>query len=179
MTMVQTASQSQFAKLIGVHKSHVTRMKQAGRLVILENGMVDVLLSKQRITETADPARQDVAERHAIERGNTIGSESKNASYNDARARRESAEAEMAEIKLGQARKELLNAEDVRLFAADLGATFRAALETLPDRLAHELVPLDDADEIRAVLVDTFEQLLGDLSLKIGKMSGESRESRY
>lgn len=172
MTM-QTASQSQFAKLIGVHKSHVTRMKQAGRLVILENGMVDVLLSKQRIAETADPARQDVAERHAMERGHTQASKTSSASFNEAKTRRETAEAEMAEIKLAQARKELLNAEEVRLFATDLGATFRAALESLPDRLAHELVPLHDADAVRAALVDTFEQLLGDLSLKIGKMANE------
>ncbi len=168
-----TASQSQFANLIGVHKSHVTRMKQAGRLVLLDNGMVDVLLSKQRIAETADPARQDVAERHAMGRGDTQASKNKTNGFNEAKTRRETAEAEMAEIKLGVARRELLDAAEVRLFAADLGATFRAALESLPDRLAHELVPLHDADAIRAVLVDTFEQLLGDLSLKIGKFAHE------
>jgi hypothetical protein len=69
-------------------------------------------------------------------------------------------------------RGSLVEAESVRLFAADLGATFRAALEVLPDRLASELVALQDVESIRAVLVENFEQVLADLSLKIEKGVG-------
>lgn len=163
-------SQAAFARHIGKDKGYVTRLKQAGRLVMLDNNMVDVALSLQRIAETADPTRQEAVQNRAQGVGDTQASKERSESFIDAKTRKEIAQAEMAEIELGVMRKNLLNAEDVRLFAADLGATFRASLETLPDRLAHELVPLSDADEIRAVLVDTFEQLLGDLSLKIGRM---------
>lgn len=164
-------SQAAFARHIGKDKGYVTRLKQAGRLVMLDNGMVDVALSLQRIAETADPTRQDAVNRRLVGAGDAVVSKPPSESFSDAKTRKEIAQAEMAEIELGTLRKNLLDAAEVRLFAADLGTSFRAALETLPDRLAHELVPLHDADEIRAVLVDTFEQLLGDLSLKIGKMS--------
>jgi phage terminase Nu1 subunit (DNA packaging protein) len=129
------------------------------------------VLSLQRIKETADPTRQEAVQKRTMGMGDTQATPTVSESFNDAKTRKEIAQAEMAEIELATMRKNLLDAAEVRLFANDLGATFRAALESLPDRLAHELVPLTDADEIRAVLVDTFEQLLGDLSLKIGKMS--------
>ena len=167
---VEQLSQAAFARHIGKDKGYVTRLKQAGRLVILENGMVDVALSMQRIAETADPTRQKVPTARFEGAGNTQAPQQPSESYSEAKTRKEIAQAEMAEIELATLRKNLLDAAEVRLFAADLGTTFRAALEALPDRLAHELVPVDDADEIRAVLVDAFEQLLDDLSLKIGKM---------
>lgn len=36
-----TATQSEFADLLGKDKSYVTRLKQAGRLVITAEGLVD------------------------------------------------------------------------------------------------------------------------------------------
>jgi phage terminase Nu1 subunit (DNA packaging protein) len=77
------------------------------------------------------------------------------------------AKAEMSEMERDKMRGSLVDAEQVRLFAADLGATFRAALEILPDRVASELVVLNDVESVRSVLVEAFEQLLLDLSLKI------------
>ncbi len=170
--MTPSLSQAAFSRHIGKDKGYVTRLKQAGRLVMLDNGMVDVALSLQRIAETADPTRQEAVQKRLQRAGNTQTPETRSESFNDAKTRKEIAQAAMAEIELATLRKHLLDAGEVRLFAADLGTTFRAALEVLPDRLAHELVPLSDADEIRALLVDNFEQLLGDLWLKIGKMGG-------
>lgn len=71
--MSTTATQADFARLMGVNRSTVTRTwKQAGRLVMVGD-LVDVEASRARILATADLARSDVAERHAAERGAAVG----------------------------------------------------------------------------------------------------------
>lgn len=71
--MSTTATQADFARLMGVNRSTVTRTwKQAGRLVMVGD-LVDVEASRARILATADLARSDVAERHAAERGAVVG----------------------------------------------------------------------------------------------------------
>jgi hypothetical protein len=59
-------TQAQFAARQGWHRSTVTRLKQAGRLVMQGSG-VDVAASLARIEETGG-MRFDVAERHAANR---------------------------------------------------------------------------------------------------------------
>lgn len=59
-------TQAEFAAAQGWHRSTVTRLKQAGRLV-MQGGRVDVAASLVRIEETGG-MRFDVAERHAAQR---------------------------------------------------------------------------------------------------------------
>lgn len=64
--MTEAVTQAEFARRLDVDKSYVTRLKQAGRLVLNDAGnKVLVEESLQRIKETADPNRDDVAMRHA------------------------------------------------------------------------------------------------------------------
>lgn len=60
-------TQAAFARLHGVAKSHVTKLKQAGRLVMTPAGMVDVAASDVLIAQTGG-LRPDVAERLAEQR---------------------------------------------------------------------------------------------------------------
>jgi len=67
--MIKT--KSQFAEIMGVHKSTVTRWGKVGRLVLAENGRVKVEESKALIKST-EGGRTDVAERHAQNRGQAL-----------------------------------------------------------------------------------------------------------
>ena len=67
--MIQT--KSQFAKTIGVHKSTVTRMGKAGRLVLTPGGKVKVDESIAQISATQGH-RSDVSERHTQNRGHSL-----------------------------------------------------------------------------------------------------------
>lgn len=158
-------TQAEFAKLIDKNKSYVTRLKQAGRLVLTEDGLVDLEASHARLAETADPGRAP--------QGGAGQPPVKVTSYNDARTRNELAKAQTAELELAVKQGKLVDADEARLFAADLAASFRAALEILPDRLAPELVALKDTEAVRAVLVEEFERVLTDLSDKIAKWGKE------
>ena len=62
-------SQADFARLIRVDRSVVTRWKQAGRLVLGADGLVDVDASRARLAETRSPEKSVVAERHSANRG--------------------------------------------------------------------------------------------------------------
>lgn len=158
-----TATQSEFAKLIGKDKSYVTRLKQQGRVMMTSDGKVDVEATQRMLDASADPSRTVVrhSEKHEPENN------ADKVSFNDARTRKELANAQHAEIDLAVKMGTLVDAEEARLFAADLAATFRASLEVLPDRLAPELVPLRETEALRAVLVENFEQLLTDVADKI------------
>ena len=62
--MTTVATQADFARRLGVSRSHVTGLKHAGRLVLTDNGLVDVDASIARIDATRDPNRDDVNRPH-------------------------------------------------------------------------------------------------------------------
>lgn len=180
MTTATFVNQAEFAALLGKDKSHITRLKQAGRIVLTAEGLVDVEKSQALIAATADPSRAAQVEARANEQmrqehsapspppaqqqESSIGN-----SFAAAKAVNEKYKALTAKLEYEQASGKLVDASEARLFAADLAATFRGALEVLPDRLAPELVPLNETETIRALLVESFEQVLTDIADKILK----------
>lgn len=64
-------TKSDFAKRLGVNKSTITRAAQQGRLVLNADGLVLINESIEKWQATQG-ARNDVAERHARERGHSI-----------------------------------------------------------------------------------------------------------
>jgi len=163
-------SQSDFAAHIGVNRSHVTQLKNAGRLV-MQDGKVDAEASIKRIEDTKDPAKEGVAKRHQQERSQkeqcpidkttVSGTGSR---FQSAKARREEANAELTEIELQTKRGQLLVADEVKLAVADGDTIIRNRLESLPDILAPQLAAEMDEQRIRSILMDYTESLLGDLS---------------
>ena len=171
-------TQAEFARLQGWNRSTVTRLKQAGRLVLDAYGHVDVAASLARIAETGG-MRFDVAERHAAQRegneaakvgaGATAGAgEGKEQGVGsiappapdgglgerrvDARARKESALADMVEMEVEEKKKNLIKWVDVDDSIKRIGVTVRVHSDNMPDRLSPLLAPVSDVDEIHAIL---------------------------
>jgi hypothetical protein len=64
-----TERMSAFARRLGVDRSHVTRLRQAGRLVMSAGGKrVEVEASLARIEATRDPRRDDLRNKFAAQR---------------------------------------------------------------------------------------------------------------
>lgn len=167
-----TCTQSEFAKLIGKDKGYVTRLKQAGRLVMVQTEAgerVDVEASQALLAGTADPAHGGLD----AERGKGAGKAAHGTTYNDARTRNELAKAQTAELELAQRLGKVVDAEEARLFATDLGATFGAALDSLKHTLAPVLAPMKDPEEVLQALDENFNRVrteLADKILKWGKV---------
>lgn len=175
--MSATVSQAEFARRLNVARSYITKLKADGRIVLAEDGGVDVEASRRRIIETADPNRDDVVSRWAQQRGETgiqpagagralIEDDEEEAqrssTYADARARKESAAADMAEMERDKLRGLLIERAAVEAAVEDVMTTVRQSLEQQPSRIAPMLVG-GDLDQIRATLKQEINSVLADM----------------
>ena len=172
--MSNIVSQSQFARLIGVARSYITALKNAGRLVMVGN-QVDVEASRARIAGTADPNRDDVAQRWAEQRpqaaavdaGNAANSQDKiGNSYQAARAVKEKFAAMQAKLDYEKAVEKVVDKAAVDMRVEDRFQMFRQSLENLPPRIAPELVQRD-LDFIRSLLKQEINAALQELAKSI------------
>lgn len=183
---MQTFNQSQFANHIGVHKSYVTELKQAGRLVFAENGKVDVEASLLLMKETADPNRDDVTARHAQARGkdskiDEIGNptlenqqseksikhikiiDADAASFSKGRAKEQHFKALAAELEYQKSIGELVSKADMQAAVADVVTSFRQRLENMPHNISAELVG-QSVDDIRIRVKHECHEILNELA---------------
>lgn len=152
-------TQKDFAALIGCSAPMVTKHKDAGRLV-MDGRMVCVAESIALIQAWKDPARGgDRTGKRRPAAGSSSGpatsppSDADRLNYNAQAAREKLAAAQLRELELArEAGALVLKAErdDAEFGRARAG---REAILSLPDRLATRLAPLDDPNEIHAILL--------------------------
>jgi len=187
----QTCTQAEFARLLGYRRSYVTALKRDGRLVLADDGAVQVAESIARIEATRDPGKRAVAERHAAAReaaplpaevaqaapeppaAAPVMDDPASPGYQHWRERRERAAALAAERDNALADGKLLAADDVAAQVATAFVTARGALEALPDILAPQLAAESDEARCRALLVEAIELQLGDLSRRLAALEGQ------
>lgn len=171
-----TATQSEFAALLGKDKSYVTRLKQAGRLVLAADGRVEVEKSLARIAETADPGKDHVAERFAAQRAEPPrapqAQEAVGNSYQAARAVNEKYKALSAKAEYERAIGKLIDKDDVHTTLDDLVSFARQGIENLPHRVAAQLVG-KDFDAIMSTLKQEVIAMMGDMHKEAGKRLNE------
>lgn len=181
--MSRLVNQSKFAEIIGVDRSYVTKLKKQDRLVV-DDGLIDVDASVQRIKDTADPNRGDVVTRWKKERGDQAPEVSaeptelppelaeddspEEHSYQRARAKKEHFLAERARVDYLRDIGELVPIADMRAAVADVVTAFRQTLEQLPHRTGPELIG-KDLDGIRATLKQDIRAALSDMEREFTK----------
>lgn len=156
-------SQANFARLIDVDKSYVTKLKGEGRLVFNDAGLVDVAASLARIKATSGaPERAAPA---------VQGSD-----YQDAADRDKWYAAELKRLEYERAVGALLETPDVLAVIADVSTTVRVRFEQWPDRLAPQIAALGaDEHRIRALLAEQVQAAFEEMARgfeRIAKLSG-------
>lgn len=171
-------SQSAFATHKNVNRSTVTRWKDDGRLVMVGN-KVDVEASEQRLKETAG-GRDDVAARHAAAKGQVTAPEIEpfNEKRADAQARKESAQADIAEMERDKLLGKLVEKEAVDSIVADVFITFRQSLEGLKHRAGSRLV-MKDHDTVQAVLKEEVFNMLASMERDFAEQLKELVEGAH
>lgn len=177
-------SQAAFAQQLGVDRSYITQLKQAGRLVMTADGKVDVEASELRIKETEDPNRDDVRARHAKNRKPEVAVKPESIkaekptkvkdkksddeiSFQRGRAKEQHFKALQAELLYQKTMGTLVEISSVQKGAAEIGKQLRALLENLPDQLAPELAAVTEVERVNAILVERCEQILNELASKV------------
>jgi len=177
--MTNTATLSEFAALMNVSPSHITKLKQQGRLV-LDGKRVVVKASIRRIRETESGRRPDVKGRHAEHRGSELplptegGEEAAPGGPEDptppvgSRAyweRKDREEiARMREMERRKMEGDLVDREAVDFVLNDYGATLRGLLERLADRLSPQVYPLTTLEETHAAISEAVEDLQREMA---------------
>ncbi len=178
----KVASFAEFARLLGVSRSYIAKLRDHGRLFLSDDGKrVMVAASRRRIAQTESGRRPDVKERHAGQRGAelppppeaTSGESPPPGPDDDApavgsrayweRIDREEI-ARMRQLDRRKMEKELVERDDVDFVLNDFGATLRGLLENLPDRLAPQVYPLTTLEETHAVLSEAVENLQREMA---------------
>ena len=173
--MSQSVSQSDFATIMGVNKSTVSRWKKDGRLV-MDGAKVLVDESKQRIKET-EGGRDDVAKRHAANKGEEAEPESPEITKAKetratAQARKETAQADLAEMERDKMAGLLIEREAISGVVETVFIDFRQALESMRHRLKTRLV-MQKADAIDGIVKEEAIEMLAKLEREYVKQVSE------
>lgn len=168
---MSSENQTQFARRLGVAKSYVTALKQNGRLVMTDDGLVDVEPSIARIAETTG-GRDDMVEINAARRSSVVEPPVEESPVRriDALARKEHLGAELLQIELDEKRGNLFQAGDVLAVVSDAATTLRTRLESFPDILSSQLAAITDEHQVRAILADNVEILLQEMSARFAQI---------
>lgn len=181
MSTPDTLRLKEFAQHLGCAPSYVTKLKQAGRLVLDDAGRVKVAESQALIEASRDPSKRAVADRHTEERGaalavpaaelgDTEAPAIANPDYQAARAKREHYAALQAEADYRAKIRELLDAGRVRAVLADVLTELRTQIEAIPHTLAPALAAMTDEAAVKSALVAEIESALHTASARLEKL---------
>lgn len=161
-------TKSEYAKLRGCAPSAVTRAIKEGRITTVQVGgreVIEVAVADIQWGQNTR-ARADSTSAAAVAApvivANEVGSGA--TSYEEARRRRETAEAHLAEMKQAEMEGTLIRADAVRAAWAAKITGARDALLQIPSRVAPVLAACTDLVEVTALLEAELRQALADLS---------------
>ena len=174
-------TQAAFADRLGKHKSHVTRLKKSGRLVLVD-GLVDVEKSLALIGSTASGAPHHVANAMRLESERVsretpgaplaAGDELADLAVQERRnkVRKSDADARIAEIERDKLEGKVTDVAEVERVASLVANITKRAWIALADRLAPELAVESDPAACRAIILDAAEASAEDLSTEVNRL---------
>ncbi len=169
-------SKSEFAARRGWAKSYVSKLAKQDRLVLTEDGKVDLEATEALLAESSDPSKSAVAARHEetrVERdvrshlvpaaeSPAVPLASKGPDFQKARAHREYFLAQLAEAEFHKVQGNLVERKAVSDAAYGAGRMLRDLMFGLSPQLAPELVAMTDAWEIEKHLTSAFRRVFDD-----------------
>lgn len=167
-------TKSEYAAMRGWSPAYVTKLKNKGRLVLTADGRVDVEASDALVAASKDPSKAGVVERWQRERGEEpappldkptrpLVLNGDEFDYQGARAKRETHEANLAEMRERERAGALVETERVVKALTDYAISSRSALERLPDRLAPLLAAETDPNRIYALLEEEIARICDEI----------------
>ncbi len=136
MSKAQFMTQAAYSRHRGVSRSAVAKAVADGRIVLIDGRIDPTIADAQWKTNTR--ARSDVRSQGKEGQSDATNGES----YGTARARRELAEASLAEIQLAEKRGELVNRAGVEMAIETGFRLLRDSVMAAPDRMALDTTTL-------------------------------------
>jgi hypothetical protein len=175
---IAAVSKSAYARAKATNRSTITRWAQAGRIVLDGNGDVLVAESEAMLAATADPGKAGVVKHHEIERGQAVidltvpvapnVKAEKPEGYGKRiheSARREAANADLAEMERDRQLGKLTDVEGVKKAMIDFATLTRQTYERIAFDLKLRLAVETDPDRV----FDLLKHAIDDAARKIGE----------
>jgi phage terminase Nu1 subunit (DNA packaging protein) len=157
--------QAELAKALGVSPAVVSRDKARGMPVHSIDAAKQWRLAHVRARiQARHPDAPTVATPPAAAAAAASSGGDDDGQYWQSRARREAAEANLAELKLAEQRGQLVRAADVRASYAKRAAGLREALLQIPSRLAAVMAAETDQAKCHDLLQDELHGVLASLT---------------
>lgn len=170
MSIMSLISQNEYAKRRGVSREAVRQHVVAGRISLIDGKIDPVVADAQWTANVRNPKAAFVRPKQLIEHRPIQNDPSPDIDIAKtvyalqlARAKRETHEANLAEMKERQRAGELVELAQVHLAYTTLAAQLRAALERIPDKLAPRLAAETDEHAVHALLLTELDQTLIDM----------------
>jgi hypothetical protein len=179
----------EYARYRGCSLKAVQKAITAGRITKTPEGKIDLEEADRRWIENSDPAQvrsvvssptgtREIQRPPAAKHVRVPSEEVDRSTFLSARTRREVADAETAELKLGQAKGELLPKAEQRQTFERIGKIFAAGREALPAQLALKLVGKTDPADIERILRAEFRaadlRTITEIESRFGLTLGDS-----
>ena len=169
-------SKSEFAARRGWAKSYVSKLAKQDRLVLTEDGKVELEATELLLASSADPSKAGVTARHDQQRvERSVHAElkidaqappaplpGKAPDFQKARAHREHFLAQLAEAEFYKVQGDLVQREAVEKAAFTAGRMLRDLVFGLSPQLAPELAAMTDPWQIEKHLTGTFRRVFTD-----------------
>ncbi len=173
MGKVQLMTQSEYARHRGVSAVAVHYAVQEGRISLID-GKIDAAVADiqwQRNTRARAPSRPPADADAPSTPASAAGTAEPAVAGDDywvSRARREAAEAHIAEMKRGELEGKLIRADVLRQAWSRKVASARDALLQIPPRMAPVLAAEADMERVATLLEDELRSALAELSREQG-----------
>lgn len=175
-------TKTEFAERRGWAKSYVTKLDKQDRLVLTDDGKIDVVATEALLDESSDPSKAPVAARHEakrLEREQEITPAPETAdkapsvaqplmlsgverSFQKSKAHREYFLAQQEEANFYKLQGSLVERQAVEEAAFVAGRMLRDQLFGIAPQLAAEIAGMSDPWDIEKYLTNTFRRVLTD-----------------
>lgn len=174
-------SQAEYARRRAVSRPAVTQAVKEGRISLIDGKIDPEVADIQWAKNTRNPKTPSppapLADRSSTDPLPDTAIPQIAYDLQLARAKRETHEANIAEMKERQKAGELVELVAVEKTSADIFAQTRNALERIPDKLAERLAAETDTFACRELLITEIEQTLADLAAALTAMAEQLTEA--
>lgn len=169
-------SRADYARHRGISKPAVTQAIREGRITLIDGKIDPVAADAQWAANTRNPKISI-----PVTTPDRIPDCAITQTVYDlqlARAKRETHEANIAEMRERQKAGELVELQQVHLAYTTLAAQLRSALERIPDKLAPRLTAEQDAHAIHALLMTELDHAMFDMAQTAEQLPEKLQEAR-
>ena len=169
---IELVTKTEYARRRGCTEAAVRRAVRDGRITLIDGRIDPVAADAQWARNTRVRAGSRPTDDANLSGSGTAGGragqaeddEDTDSGYWKSRARRERAEAELAELKLRELQGQLVRADDWAAALAKRAAAFREGLLQIPARLSAQLAAEADQARVHTLLEDELRHVMEQLT---------------